>query len=268
MNIIVTGLLAAEVSTTSAEVAEPSSLNLLLWIAFPYVAIATIIVGLVWRYRYDKFGWTTRSSQSYENKIMHVASPLFHYGIIAVFFGHILGLMIPETWTEAIGLDEHTYHMLTLPLSLIAGAATLIGLIMLIFRRRTTAQVFQRTTKNDKVMYVFLGAAILLGVFTSWAASGIFDDGHNYREDVAVWFRSILIFQPQPEAMASAPAYFQIHAVAGMLLFCIWPFTRLVHVFSVPLQYLMRPYVVYRKKSPHRSGNRTTRRGWEPTRTD
>lgn len=268
MNIIATGLLAAEVTPIAAEAGGPTSLNMLLWIALPYVTITTLIVGLVWRYRYDKFGWTTRSSQSYEDKIMHVASPLFHYGIIAVFFGHVLGLMIPEAWTEAIGLNESTYHMLTLPLSLIAGAATLIGLVLLVVRRRKTRQVFQRTTNNDKVMYIFLAGAILLGVFTSWAASGIFDDGHNYREDVSVWFRSVLIFQPQPLAMASAPFYFQLHAVAGMLLFCIWPFTRLVHVFSVPLQYITRPYVVYRRRSPHRSGSRATRRGWEPTRID
>lgn len=267
MNPVATSLLYAEAASASVE-AAPSSLNLILWIAFPYVAISTLIVGLVWRYRYDKFGWTTRSSQSYENKIMHIASPLFHYGIIAVFFGHVLGLMIPEAWTEAIGLEESTYHALTLPLSLLAGAATLVGLIMLVYRRRTTATVFQRTTTNDKVMYVFLAGAIALGVFSSWASSGIFNDGHNYREDVSVWFRSVLIFQPQPEAMAAAPMYFQLHALAGMMLFCIWPFTRLVHVFSVPLQYLTRPYVVYRTRTPHKAGSRNPRRGWEPTRQD
>lgn len=259
-------VLLAAAATTAA--AEPSALNLLLWVALPYAAFATLIVGLVWRYRYDKFGWTTRSSQSYENKIMRIASPLFHFGIIAVFFGHVLGLLIPEAWTEAIGLHERTYHALTLPLSLVAGTAAIIGFVMLIYRRRSTPQVFRRTTKNDKVMYVFLGAAMLLGVFGSWAASGLFNDGHNYREDVSVWFRSILFFQPQPEAMASAPIYFQLHVVAGFLVFAILPFTRLVHIFSAPLQYLTRPYVVYRKRSPHRSGNRATRRGWEPMRND
>jgi nitrate reductase gamma subunit len=259
---------AATAVTTSADAAQPSTWNLLLWVALPYAAFATLIVGLVWRYRYDKFGWTTRSSQSYENKIMHIASPLFHFGIIAVFFGHLLGLLIPEAWTEALGLSEETYHALTLPLSLVAGAAAIIGLVMLIYRRRSNAQVFRRTTNNDKTMYVFLGAAMLLGIFSSWAASGLVSDGHNYRGDVSVWFRSILLFQPQPEAMAAAPTYFQLHVVAGLLLFAVWPFTRLVHVFSAPLQYLTRPYVVYRSRSPHRSGSRATRRGWEPMRKD
>lgn len=259
-------LLFAVNSSAGAEM--PSTLSLLLWVALPYVAFATLVFGLIWRYRYDKFGWTTRSSQSYESKIMHIASPLFHFGIIAVFFGHVLGLLIPSAWTEAIGLSEHQYHTLTLPLSLVAGSAAIIGLVMLIYRRRKTPQVFRRTTKNDKLMYLFLGSTMLLGVFSSWAASGIFNDGHNYREDVSVWFRSVLLFQPQPEAMASAPLYFQLHVVAGFLLFCAWPFTRLVHVFSAPVQYLTRPYVVYRKREPHRSGSRATRRGWEPMRND
>jgi nitrate reductase gamma subunit len=247
---------------------EPNAASALLWIALPYVSLATLIVGLVWRYRYDQFGWTTRSSQLYENRILRIASPLFHYGMLAVIAGHFIGLMIPEAWTEAVGITEETYHKLTLPMSLVAGAAALVGLIALIVRRRSNTRVMERTSRGDKIMYVFLGLAVVLGVFVSWYASGIFNDGHNYREDVAVWFRSVLIFQPQPEAMAAAPLAFQLHAVAGFLLFAVWPFTRLVHVFSVPIMYLARPYVVYRRRESHSTGSRAPRRGWEPTRRD
>jgi len=242
--------------------------ELLLWTALPYACVAVLVSGLVWRYRYDRFGWSTRSSQMYESRIMKIASPLFHYGIIAVFLGHVLGLMVPQDWTEAFGIDEQTYHLLTMPLSLVAGLATVDGLVMLIIRRRSSALVFQRTTRNDKVMYVFLGAAVAFGIVASWYASGLFGEGHNYREDVSVWFRSILIFQPQPEHMASAPLIFQLHVVAGFVLFAVWPFTRLVHALSAPLQYVARPYVVYRKRDSHPTGSRAPRRGWEPSRRD
>lgn len=248
--------------------ATPPGANLLLWVVLPYVAATTLIVGLVWRYRYDKFGWTTRSSQSYETRIMRIASPLFHFGVLAVIAGHFLGLLIPERWTEALGLKESTYHAMTMPLSLTAGAATVIGMTLLIYRRRHNAQVFQRTTNNDKVMYIFLGSAVALGITASWYASGLLGAGHNYREDVSVWARSVLMFQPQPEHMAAAPLIFQLHVVAGLLLFSVWPFTRLVHVFSAPLQYVWRPYIVYRSRSPHTTGTRATRRGWEPSRRD
>jgi nitrate reductase gamma subunit len=254
--------------TAAAVEATPSGANLLLWVVLPYVAATTLIVGLIWRYRYDKFGWTTRSSQSYETRIMRIASPLFHFGALAVIAGHLLGLLIPERWTEALGINEYLYHSLTMPLALTAGAATVIGMALLIYRRRHNAQVFQRTTANDKVMYVFLASAVMLGISASWFASGLLGEGHNYREDVSVWARSVLMFQPQAEHMAAAPLIFQLHVVAGLLLFSVWPFTRLVHVFSAPLQYVARPYIVYRSRTPHSTGTRVERRGWEPSRRD
>lgn len=246
-------------ATTDLSVAE-----LLLWTALPYATVAMLISGVVWRYRYDRFGWTTRSTQMYESRIMKIASPLFHYGIVAVFFGHVIGLMIPASWTEAIGIDEHTYHTMMLPMSLAAGAAAITGLAMLVYRRRTSARVFQRTTRNDKVMYLFLGAAMVLGVMASWRASGLVSEGHTYRDDVSVWFRSVLSFQPEPALMTSAPLVFQLHVVAGFVLFAVWPFTRLVHAFSAPLQYVARPYIVYRTRDKHPTGARAPRRGWEP----
>ena len=240
-----------------------STTDTLLWVALPYAVIATFIVGSIWRYRYDKFGWTTRSSQLYERKLIRVASPLFHLGILAVVGGHVIGLLIPESWTNAVGISEDAYHVVAVTLGLFAGAATLIGIALLIYRRRTVGPVFAATTKNDKTMYVFLVAAIALGVLTTLVGAGVLGSSHNYREDVSVWFRSILTLQPQGELMAGAPVAFQVHAVAGMLVFLIWPFTRLVHAFSAPLGYLFRPYVVYRDRGEHDPGSHAPRRGWE-----
>ena len=240
-----------------------STTELLLWVGLPYVTIAVFVVGTIWRYRYDKFGWTTRSSQLYERKLIRIASPLFHFGILAVAMGHVMGLLVPEAWTEAVGISEHTYHIMAVTLGMFAGAATLLGIALLIYRRRTVGPVFAATTKNDKTMYVFLVAAICLGVLTTLFGAGVLGEGHDYREDVSVWFRSILLLQPQGELMAQAPLSFRVHAVAGMALFIVWPFTRLVHAFSAPVGYVFRPYVVYRDRGAHDRGSRATRRGWE-----
>ena len=78
----------------------------LFWDIVPYVTIAILVVGTWWRYRYDKFGWTTRSSQLYESRLLRIGSPLFHFGILVVIFGHIIGLVIPESWTSALGLSQ------------------------------------------------------------------------------------------------------------------------------------------------------------------
>lgn len=240
-----------------------SASDILLWIVLPYVTITTFIVGTIWRYRYDKFGWTTRSSQLYERRLIRIASPLFHLGILAVVGGHVIGLLIPESWTDALGISESAYHVVAVTLGLFAGAATLVGIVLLIYRRRTVGPVFAATTRNDKTMYIFLVAAICLGLITTLVGAGVLGEGHNYREDVSVWFRSILTLQPQAELMAQAPPSFRIHAIAGMLVFMIWPFTRLVHAFSAPLAYFFRPYVVYRDRGDHEPGSRAARPGWD-----
>jgi len=240
-----------------------TAVDVLLWAVLPYVTIAVFVVGLVWRYRYDAFGWTTRSSQLYERRLLRIASPLFHLGFLAVIAGHVVGLLIPEEWTESWGISEGTYHAMAVGLGLVAGAATLGGIALLVYRRRAVGPVFAATTRNDKTMYVFLVGAIALGVLTTLVGAGVIGDGHNYREDVSPWFLSIFLLNPQPELMAGAPPSFKVHAVAGLLVIAIWPFTRLVHAFSAPLAYLTRPYVIYRDRGEHDAGNRPARRGWE-----
>ena len=239
--------------------------QVLLWDVLPYVTIAIFVVGMVWRFRYDKFGWTTRSSQLYERSLLRIASPLFHLGMLAVVAGHVIGLMIPESWTEAMGISEDLYHVNAIVVGGFAGIATLVGVALLIYRRRTTGPVFASTTKNDKTMYVFLVAAICLGLVATMQGAGVLGDSYNYRETVSVWFRSIFLLQPQGELMAETPLAFQVHAVAGMALFIVWPFTRLVHAFSAPVGYLFRPYVVYRTRNTGAVGNRTPRPGWDRT---
>jgi nitrate reductase gamma subunit len=237
-------------------------MNILLWAVLPYVTIAILVVGSIWRYRYDKFGWTTRSSQLYESRLLRIGSPLFHFGILVVIIGHFIGLVIPESWTSSAGLSEDAYHVQALALGGIAGSCTLVGIAILVYRRRTTGPVFMATTRNDKTMYVVLVAAIVAGLSTTLLGAGVVGNEHNYRETVAPWFRSIFVLQPDVDSMANASTAFQIHTLIGMLLFAVWPFTRLVHAFSAPIGYLFRPYIVYRSRDTA-LGSRQSRRGWE-----
>jgi len=239
-------------------------LDALLWVAVPYVSIAIFIVGHVWRYRYDKFGWTTRSSQLYEHRLLRLGSPLFHFGILLVAVGHVGGLIVPKSWTEALGISETAYHVTAVALGVAAGFCTLAGAAILIYRRRTVGPVFSATTRNDKVMYVLLVGTIVLGLGTT-VLGNLTGDPHDYRESVSPWFRSIFYLQPQPGLMATAPLGFQLHALSAWVLFAFWPFSRLVHVFSMPLGYLTRPYIVYRSRD-RQLGSRPPHRGWDRTR--
>ncbi|GAA0250543.1 respiratory nitrate reductase subunit gamma [Saccharothrix mutabilis subsp. mutabilis] len=247
-----------------AGTAPASTLDVMLWVVVPYVSIAVFVVGHVWRYRYDKFGWTTRSSQLYENRLLRLGSPLFHFGVLVVVIGHVGGLLVLKSWTRAVGIGDEAYHVIAVVLGVLAGVCTLAGAAILVYRRRTVGPVFSATTRNDKVMYVLLVGTIVLGLGTT-VLGNLTEHPHDYRETVSPWFRSIFYFQPRPELMAAAPIGFKLHALSAWALFAFWPFSRLVHVFSLPLGYLTRPYIVYRSRDA-RMGSRAPRRGWERVR--
>jgi nitrate reductase gamma subunit len=239
-------------------------MDVFLWVVVPYLCLASFVVGHFWRYRYDKFGWTTRSSQLYEDRMLRIGSPLFHFGMLGVVGGHVLGLLVPRGWTEAVGIGDHAYHIIAIVGGLLSGIAATVGLVILVYRRRTVGPVFSATTNMDKVMYALLGVVILLGMWNTIAGS-IFTFGgeYNYREGVSVWYRSFLAFNPEPQLMAAAPIGFQLHALVAFALFAIWPFTRLVHVFSAPVGYLTRPYIVYRSRDEGLGTRGRRRRGWD-----
>lgn len=246
----------------------------IFWDISPYVTLAILIVGSWWRYRYDKFGWTSRSSQIYESRLLQIASPVFHFGILAVFAGHIMGLVIPPAVTSAIGISSEAYHVQAVVLGVIAGSASLLGIGLLIYRRMTRGPVRLATTLSDKLMYVVLVLAIVVGLYCTLLSSGIDGAEHvyHYRRTVGVWFRGIFDLRPGGENMVHAPLDYQLHAAIGMVLFCLWPFTRLVHAFSAPIGYLFRPYIVYRSRAAVRGseaadgdqlvGSAPRKRGW------
>jgi len=247
--------------TAGGHAAQVATSDVLLWTALPYVVVAVFVLGHVWRYRYDKFGWTTRSSQLYESRLLRIGSPLFHFGILLVLFGHVGGLVIPKSWTRAAGVGEDAYHLSAVTLGTAAGFCTLAGLAILIYRRRTVGPVFSATTRNDKLMYAVLALVIVLGLSATVAAN-VIGHGYDYRETVSPWFRSVFLLRPHAEYMAGVPILFRLHALSALALFTIWPFTRLVHMLTAPVGYLTRPYIVYRSRDA-RLGTRPPRRGWE-----
>jgi nitrate reductase gamma subunit len=239
-------------------------MDVFLWVIVPYLCLTTFVVGHLWRYRYDKFGWTTRSSQLYEARLLRWGSPLFHFGMLGVVGGHVIGLLVPQSWTDALGISHEAYHVVAVAGGVVSGVMAMAGMAILVYRRRTVGPVFSATTVMDKVMYAFLAVVIALGMWNTIAGSILTVGGeYNYREGVSVWYRSFLAFQPDPTLMARAPLGFRLHALVAFGLFALWPFTRLVHVFSAPIGYLTRPYIVYRSRDATQLGSHRPRRGWD-----
>jgi nitrate reductase gamma subunit len=224
-----------------------SGLTLLIWVAVPYLAIATFVVGHFWRYRHDKFGWTTRSTQMLESRWLAWGSNLFHWGALAAIGGHVLGILIPAGWTKAVGVTEAEYHLVSAGAGTVAGVVCGSGLVILVWRRLASPRVRPTTTLMDLVVYALLVVIISLGeIDTIWFNT--IHGGYDYRHTVASWFRGVFLLDPRPELMVTAPFVYQLHASLAWLLFALWPFSRLVHAWSLPFQYIGRPYILYRSR--------------------
>jgi nitrate reductase gamma subunit len=220
--------------------------ELFVWLVLPYVAVTVFAVGHVWRYRRDQFGWTSRSTQLLESRLLAWGSTLFHYGALAVIAGHVLGILVPARATAAVGVSEHLYHHLSGIGGGIAGLICVTGFGILTFRRTSVRRVRVTTLPGDVLVFFLLGALIALGDGQTFGYN-VFGSGYDYRDSVGPWFRD-LWFDPHPSLMADAPVAYQLHAALPWLLYAVWPFSRLVHVWSYPLQYLGRPYVLYRRR--------------------
>jgi nitrate reductase gamma subunit len=225
--------------------------DFLLWVAFPYLSVATFAVGHLWRYRRGQYTWTARSTQLMERRLLMAGSMLFHFGILAAIGGHVLGILVPRSWTEAIGVSDDAYHWLSIVAGGSAGVAIVAGFAVLVYRRLRVGRVRATTTRSDLVLYPVLAAAIVFGMLATIWGSAI--DEHLYRETVSPWFRGIFGFRPDGSLVAGAPFVFQAHAFTAWLLLAIWPFTRLVHAWSVPIVYLRRAPILYRARTPRRA---------------
>ncbi len=222
-----------------------------LWVILPYLAIATFVIGHAWRWKHDQFTWTTRSTQLLESRWLKLGSPLFHFGLLAVIGGHVVGILIPESVTRSLGISESTYHVFSAVLGTCAGAAMLAGLAILIVRRLRDPRVAATTRGMDVVVLVLLAFMVVSGM-GSTVVENLINGGYNYRETVSPWFRGLFLLKPNASLMtrSSMPVSYQLHAAAGWLLIMVWPFSRLVHAWSVPIGYLRRKPIVYRSRAP------------------
>ena len=224
--------------------------EILLWVILPYVAIAVFVVGHVWRYRSGQFSWSARSTQILDRQVLGWASPLFHYGALAAIGGHVIGMCIPESVTEAAGISESFYRWFAGIAGGIAGAATVIGLAGLLYRRATSERVRQTTTRMDMLTYVLLTVLIVLGCWMTFGYTLFTDDPTNYRDSISPWWQSLFYLDPDVSAATEAPLIYQLHAIIAWAFWASFPFSRLVHAWSIPYQYVGRPYILYRRRFP------------------
>ena len=224
--------------------------EILLWVILPYVAMTVFVVGHVWRYRSGQFSWSARSTQILDRQVLGWASPLFHYGALAAIGGHVIGLCVPASLTEALGISESTYRWFAAIAGAVAGAATLIGFAGLVYRRATSDRVRRSTTRMDLATYFLLTVLIVMGCWMTFGYNLATASPYDYRESIGEWWRSLFYLQPDVSAIQDAPLIYQLHAIVAWAFWAFFPFSRLVHAWSIPLQYIGRPYILYRRRFP------------------
>jgi len=227
-----------------------SAADIFWWVAMPYLALGIFVVGHIWRWRYDQFGWTSRSTQLQERRMLKWGAPIFHYATFAAIGGHVVGILVPASFTSWLGISEHAYHVFATTAGTAAAVLVIAGVVVLALRRLLVHRVRSTTSPVDWAALVLLLVIIITGILPT--AFNLIGEGYDYRTTVAVWFRGLFIGRPDVVAIAGAPLVYKIHATAAWAIWAAWPFTRLVHAWSYPLWYLWRPYIVFRSRRASR----------------
>lgn len=222
-------------------------LSEILWAILPYIALSVFVVGNLYRYLFDSSVWSSKSSELLEKRQLKWGSLMFHYGLIFVFLGHVGGLLIPESVTQAMGVTEAQYRMSAFLIGGISGIVSIAGLIILLYRRITVPSVRSTSDSSDWLVLGLLLLVMSLGIFNTLSSPILFS-GFDYRLSIAPWFRQLFLLQPDPSLMTTVPLTFQVHILSAMALAIVWPFTRLVHVWTIPIRYLRRAPILYRDK--------------------
>lgn len=223
---------------------NPQWFETVLYGVLPYVAVTAFVVGHVWRYRRDQYGWSARSSQLLESRALRYGSIAFHYGAFAAIGGHVLGILIPESWTLAVGMSEDTYHLVSAIGGITAGVAVIFGLAVLTWRRISSARVRAVTTRMDVAVFALLAVTIVTGMAVTILNN--VTDTIDYREDVAPWFRSLFTLDPDVQVMDGVHWVLQTHLALAWVLYALWPWSRLVHAWSLPVDWFRRSHILFR----------------------
>lgn len=222
------------------------------WIIYPYLALVTMVLGSVYRYAHNPMSWGSRSSEILEKRWLRWGSQLFHWGILLVIIGHVMGLLVPMSAYQAMGISAHFYHENADILGAIAGLMTWVGLVILLLRRLGNIRVRRNSSVSDLVSLGLLFIVVTTGDYLTIIRNNIVGP-YEYRATVGPWVRGLFVLHPNATLMTHVPTIFQVHIILAFLLFAIWPFTRLVHVFSLPLAHIRRAPVQYRDREQYRS---------------
>lgn len=218
---------------------------------FPYIAITVMILGSIARYDRDPFTWKSKSSQLLRKRQFVIGSVLFHVGVLIIFFGHLVGLLTPKEVFYAFGISSGAKQVLAVVAGGIAGVMALIGGVILLNRRFTDPRIKANSSFGDNLVISLLVAQLVLGLASVVPTLGHLDGSEMLK--FMGWAQGIVTFQAGAAAhIVDVHWIYKMHIFLGLVIFAVFPFTRLVHIVSAPVRYLWRPgyQIVRTRKHP------------------
>jgi nitrate reductase gamma subunit len=216
---------------------------------YPYIALAIFLFGSLVRFDREQYTWKSDSSQMLHQGSLRIGSIFFHIGILGLFLGHGVGLLTPYAVWEALGVTSSTKQMIAVVGGGVMGVLALIGLVILLVRRFSNDRLLAVTTLGDKVVLLWILATLLVGLSTIFSSVSHMDGAMMVA--FMNWAQHIVTFRSGAASfIADVPAVFKLHLFMGLTLFVIFPFTRLVHIWSgfASLGYLNRAYQLVRAR--------------------
>lgn len=220
-----------------------------LYGVYPYIALSVFLIGSWLRFDREQYTWKSDSSQLLSKKNLQIGSNLFHVGIIAIFFGHLVGLLTPHGLFLKMGISDVTHQWIAILAGAVFGGLCLIGAIMLWMRRFFHPRVSAASRGSDKFIISWILVTLILGLSTiPFSLNHVSHNDASVMIALANWAQSIITLNPQPQVLANVDFIFKLHLFFGMTVFLVFPFTRLVHVWSAPFSYAWRPYQIVRTR--------------------
>lgn len=236
-------------------------LNHALYGWYPYVCLTVFVLGSIVRFDREQYTWRSGSSQLLRRRQLRWGSNLFHVGILVIFAGHFVGLLTPIAVFDVLGISHGFKQMLAIVVGGVAGLACLAGIALLTHRRLFDPRIRRTSSFGDIAILLLLFAQLLLGLATIPVSLGHLDGGEMVK--FMTWAQGILTLQPEAwRHVAGVSPVFKLHLFLGMTIFLVFPFTRLVHIWSAPVWYLgRRGYQIVRAR-PRPSGGDTVHAAW------
>lgn len=216
---------------------------------YPYIALGVFLLGSLIRFDREQYTWKSDSSQLLKRGQLTWGSNLFHIGILALFLGHAVGLLMPKEMYNALGLTTEGKQMLAIVAGAIFGASCLIGLLLLIHRRLTEPRILATSSRMDIFILLWILATLVLGLISIYFSLGHRDG--SVMVQLGNWAQHIVTLRSgAAEYIVTVHWIYKIHLFFGMTVFVLFPFSRLVHVWSgfAAVGYLTRAYQIVRSR--------------------